>query len=843
MNLAWLLKMAWRDSRRNRGRLLLFISSIVVGIAALVAINSFGGNLQRDINSESKTLLGADLVLQSNFPVKDSILNLFDTLETAQSQSTSMASMVYFPAQQATRLAFVRGLEGDYPFYGKFSTSPSEAYRSFRSRKAALVDKTLMLSYNLEVGDSIKVGEIVLVIEGQINAVPGRAGISSAVAPLVVIPDKYLQQTGLVQLGSRVEYSYYFKLPPNINADTLARQHEVVLEEVGVRAETVEGRRQGIGRALGGMTTFLNLVGFIALLLGCIGVASAVHIYVKDKLKTVAILRCLGVSGRQAFYIYLIQIAVIGLIGAVLGAVLGSVLQILLPYVLDDFVPVERISTDISLVAIGQGILTGLSVALLFALLPLLGIRRTSPLRTLRASFDNDQQQSDPIRWVVYALIALFVVGFTFFQTGVSWESLFFPIGILIALLLLSAVAQVLIFMVRKFFPTQWSYVWRQSIANLYRPNNQTLTLVVAIGLGTFLIATLFFTQHLLLRQIAFSGGDQQPNMILFDIQNSQKDGVVQLVKNSGMPVLSEVPIITMRLESANGITKRMHLQDTLSERNDWVYNREWRVTYRDTLTASETVIEGEWVGTYNTGDTLFVSVGEGIMEDLDVELGDRLDFNVQGRVLETYIGSVREIDFTQVGTNFFVLFPRGVLERAPQFQVVVTRTDSVAQSARFQQALVQSYSNVSVVDLTQVLKTVDDVLTKVSFVIRFMALFSILTGVLVLISAVVLSKYQRIKESVLLRTIGASRRQILLINALEYLLLGLLAALTGIVLASIASWALAVFSFKVPFALNLLPATILTLGITTLTVTIGLLNSRGILNRPPLEVLRSEIG
>ncbi|MFK7934045.1 MAG: ABC transporter permease [Saprospiraceae bacterium] len=843
MHFTWLLKMAWRDSRRNRGRLLLFISSIVVGIAALVAINSFGENLQRDINSESKTLLGADLVLQSNFPVSDSIIQLFDTLQTEQSKSTSMVSMAYFPQQEATRLAIIRGLAGDYPFYGKFSTVPVEAYRTFRTDKKALVDKTLMLSYDLSVGDSVKVGEVTFQIEGQINSVPGRAGVSAAIAPLIFIPDQYLQQTGLVQTGSRIGYDYYFKFPAAVNADTLATRHETVLQEAGIRSETVEGRRQGVGEALGNMTTFLNLVGFIALLLGCIGVASAVHIYIKDKLKTVAILRCLGVSGKQAFYIYLIQIAVIGFIGALIGAALGSLLQILLPYVLDDFVPVEKISTDISLLAVGQGIITGLSIALLFALLPLLSIRRTSPLRTLRASFDNDQQQRDPLQWLVFGLIAVFIVGFTFFQTGISVQSLFFPIGILVALLLLTGVAQLMILGIKKFFPTQWSYVWRQSIANLYRPNNQTLTLVVSIGLGTFLIATLFFTQNLLLQQIEFSGGGEQPNMILFDIQNPQKEGVAQLVKNNGMSVISEVPIITMRLETVNGITQSEHLKDTLSERSDWIYNREYRVTYRDTLTESETIIEGEWMGEHKQGDTLFISVGESIMDNLDAKLGDRIDFNVQGRLLETYIGSVREIDFGRVQTNFFVLFPTGVLERAPQFQVIVTRTDSVEQSARFQQSLVQAYPNVSVIDLTQILKTVDDVLTKVSFVIRFMALFSILTGILVLISSVVLSKYQRIKESVLLRTIGASRSQILWINALEYLLLGLLAALTGISLALIASWALAVFSFQIPFSPNLLPALILTIAITGLTVLIGMFNSREVLNRPPLEVLRSEVG
>lgn len=840
---SWLLKMAWRDSRRNRGRLLLFVSSIVIGIAALVAINSFGENLQQDINSESKTLIGADLVLQSNAPVSDSILQLFDTLETETSKSTNFISMVLFPESGNTRLAFIRGLQGDYPYYGKFSTIPEHAYRSFRDGKKALVDKTLMLSYNLQAGDSIKIGEVTFEIEGQINSVPGRAGITSAIAPVVFIPAQYLEQTTLVQTGSRVEYDYYYKIPPAANPDTLREQYKTVLQEAGVRAETVEMRKEGIGQAFGDMTTFLNLVGFIALLLGCIGVASAVHIYIKDKLKTVAILRCLGVSGRQAFLIYLIQISVIGLIGAFLGALLGSLIQVLLPMVLSDFLPVENVSTNVSFWAVAQGIITGLGISILFALLPLLTIRKISPLRTLRASFDNDAAQRDPVRWLVYGLIAAFIIGFTFFQTGVSIQSLFFPIGILVALLILTGVAQLIIWAVRKFFPTRWSYIWRQSIANLYRPNNQTLILVVSIGLGTFLIATLFFTQDLLLQQVEMSGTGEQPNMILFDIQTPQKEAVASLASEKGLPVLQDVPVVTMRLESLDGINKIEHLKDSTREVSNWVYNREWRVTYRDTLISSETILEGQLQENYQKGDSIFISVGENIMDNLDAQLGTQLNFNVQGRIIETYIGSVRKVDFNRVQTNFFVVFPNGILERAPQFHVIVTRTDSIQQSAQFQQALVQQYPNVSVVDLTQILKTVDNVLSKISFVIRFMALFSILTGLLVLISSVVLSKYQRIKESVLLRTLGASRRQILWINALEYLLLGVLAALTGIVLALGASWALAVFSFKIPYTPNLLPALGLTAIITGLTVIIGLFNSRDVVARPPLEVLRQEVG
>ena len=294
--------------------------------------------------------------------------------------------------------------------------------------------------------------------------------------------------------------------------------------------------------------------------------------------------------------------------------------------------------------------------------------------------------------------------------------------------------------------------------------------------------------------------------MILFDIQTPQKDQVAQLAKVHDLPLIQQVPIVTMRLDNLEGITKPMRLIDSTSEVPRWIYNREYRITYRDTLIDSETITDGVWHGDKPDDGKIYISVAENIADDMQAEIGTKVGFNVQGTIIETEVSSIREVDFNRVQTNFMVVFPTGVLEKAPQFHVVITRTENEDQSALFQRELVSTFPNVSVVDLTQILRTVDDVLGKVSFVIQFMALFSILTGLLVLLSSVIISKYQRIKESVLLRTIGASRKQILRINALEYFLLGGLAALTGILLSVAASWALAVFQFKIPYQPNFLP-------------------------------------
>ncbi len=839
----FILKMAWRDSRRNRARLFLFISAITAGIAALTAVRSFSVNLTTDIDREAKTLLGADLLLGANQPATDSSLALFNLPGTERAQITNFVSMVRFASNGGTRLSQIRALEGNYPFFGQWKSEPADAWKTFRTDKKALIDHALALQFNVKAGDSIQVGNMTFLVEGELLSSPGRAGVASAIAPVVFIPAKWLDSTGLVQRGSRVDYQYFYKMPAGTDVDALVKPYEKRLETENLDWDTVASRKRSIGTAFGNFGTFLNLVGFIALLLGCIGVAGAVHIYIKDKLPTVAILRCLGASGRKAFYVYLVQVAGIGLLGALAGALLGSLIQKVLPWLVRDLLPIADVSTEFSPAAIAQGVLLGLSVAVLFALLPLSGILKTSPLRTLRASFDDPGTSSRGLRWGVYGLITAAIFGFTWWLIGAWREALFFMGGIAAAFFILYGIAQLLTFLLRRFFPKKWSYVWRQGIANLFRPENQTVLLVVTVGLGTMLLSTLFLIQNLILKQVEFSGSGNQPNMILFDIQAVDKDSVASLVSSKGMPLLQQVPVVTTRVETIDGRVKAQDEADSTNAMPQWVWDREYRVTFRDTLIDSEQIIEGAWEGRYTTpGQPVKISISDGLQKAMKAKIGTRIVFNIQGTPLECEVGSVRKVDFGRVQTNFLVLFPRGVLERAPQFHVIVSRVASAEQSAGFQSELVRRYPGVSAIDLTQILKSVDEVLRKVSFVIRFMALFSILTGLLVLISSIYQGKFARIRESVLLRTLGASRRQILWINAIEYFFLGALACLAGVGLSVAGAWALARFAFHIPFTPEWMPLIWTFLVITSITIIIGLLNSREVVRKPPLEVLRAEV-
>jgi putative ABC transport system permease protein len=731
-------------------------------------------------------------------------------------------------------------LEGDFPFYGKLETIPVTAEATFRDGgRKALVEKLLMAQFNAEVGDSIKVGNLTFVIEGELQKVPGQTGIAATVAPAVYIPMAYLQETGLVQYGSRLNYERYYQLPETVNPDELSKTYEEKWEEEKVDADSVEDRKRQTGRSFQNLSNFLSLVAFIALLLGCVGVASAVNVFVKEKLPSVAVLRCLGVSSWAAMRIYLVQIVLMGLAGAVLGAVLGTVLQFVLPTVFADFLPVE-VSVGISWQSIGFGLITGLLVSVLFALLPLLKIRKVSPMATLRPEENEISFAKDGLRWLVVAGILLFVFGFSFFLLSSWQQALGFTGFVVVAFLALWAVALGIMWLIRKFLPISLSYPLRQSLANLYRPNNQTVSLIATIGLGTAMISTLFFVQNQLLDEAKFADKDDQPNMLFFDIQTSQVDAVAERIEQKDLPIMQQVPIVTMALESINGLTKKGN--DTLPEaerRSRGLYNREFRVTYRDSLIASERLLEGTLRKVEQPGDSIFVSFDQGYASRTGIKMGDEVVFNVQGRPIKTYVGSFRDVKFNQVSTNFLVLFPDNVLNNAPKFHVIITKTKNDRQAADVQAEVVRDFPNVSVINLGTIVETLEEILGKISFVIQFMAFFSIITGILVLISSLIISKYQRMRESILLRTLGAGSGTVSTINTLEYFFLGTLASLSGILLSFLATWLLSRFVFELPFRGAYEEALIVYVGITALTILLGWLNGRKIIKMPPMEILR----
>jgi putative ABC transport system permease protein len=835
----WVWRMAWRDARHNLARLALFTASLMAGIAAVVALDSINQSLQEDIDRNAKELLGADLVVNANKAFEPDVLAMFDSTKLPQASEADMASMVLFLHNQQSRLIRLVGLEGDFPFYGKLVAQPEDAYARMKGGSFAMLDQSLASQYEVSTGDSLRIGKSTFVVSGVVTQLPGGGGILSTFTPSVYIARRDLDSTGLVQFGSRISYKQYFKTATDEEADKLAESMRPRLRQQGYGYDTVEERKREMGEAFASVYRFFSLLAFVALILGCIGVASSVHIYAREKRDEVAILRCLGSTGWQAFNIYFIQILILGVIGSIAGALAGLGIQQIIPLLAGDLLPRE-VSFGVSWVSVGRGVLLGTLVSVLFSMLPLTSVRFVPPLTVLRADFQSGRIFSK-LKVVAIVLIALFPMLFAAYLTR-SWLSgILFFVGLALALGLLALVAIGLLFAVKKLFPENASFAWRHSLANLFRPNNQTHMLMVAIGLGAFIIATLNIVEKSMLGQVEFTGRENQSNTILFDIQPYQRDGVVALMKEKKLPVNQLVPIITCRLSEVRGKSIESLQQDTTDKIPNWALTREYRVTYRDSLHVSEEMLKGKLQHKEAGQDSVWVTISEGMQESLEVSEGDSLVFDVQGVPVKARISGIRKVEWSKDPPNFIFVFPSGVLEQAPQVYVAATRVDDPVQANSFQQQLVMQFPNVSLIDLRLILSTINTLFDKLGLIVRFLALFSVITGLVVLAGAVINSKYVRMKENVLLRTLGASKKHIRAITLIEYGYLGLFSSLTGMALSLGGGWLLTTYFFEIAFSVDWLELLIVTASVVVLTMSIGWWNSRAIINTPPLQILRKE--
>ena len=545
---------------------------------------------------------------------------------------------------------------------------------------------------------------------------------------------------------------------------------------------------------------------------------------------------------------YLLQAAFVGLLGSLVGAALGAAVQVALPRILKGVLPVD-VAWSVSWPSVLGGVGVGVWVALVFSLLPLLAVRRVSPLGVLRRDYEGDEApRRDLARYAAAFALAASLAALAVIQAGRLAPGLGFATGVGVAVLALWLAAVLLVRGLRRFFPRRLPYVYRQGLANLYRPANQTLMVVLALGFGTFLLSTLVLVEHNLLRELRVDRGASRPNVVFFDVQPDQRDDVLARVRAEGPLTAPVVPIVPMRIQSLKGrpTSELLAIEDENERPGLWALRREYRSSYRDAPSASERLLEGawwragEWKG-HGLAGPVPIAVEAGLARELKVGIGDEIVWDVQGVSVPSRVAVLREVEWARFEPNFFVVFPEGPLDDAPRSDVLLARVEDAARRAELQRAVVEAHPNVSTLDLAQVQRAIEGVLDKVVLAIRFMALFSLAAGAVVLAGAVAASLYQRVREGALLRTLGARRSQLLRILLAEYAVLGALAGLTATLLSTAAGWALVLFVFDGTFALPGLGLLALLALVLVLTVVVGLAGSTEVWRRPPLEVLRAE--
>ncbi|HKY97943.1 MAG TPA: FtsX-like permease family protein [Gemmatimonadaceae bacterium] len=885
-SLRQLAALTWRESRSARRRLLLYMSAISLGVAALVAIDSFAGNVTRSIREQSRSLLGGDISFTSRRPLTKEQQAILDTVQTRwQSQ---FARVVSFPSMGLvqrtgkTRLVQVKAVSSNFPFYGEITTTPANRWGLQNSGPIALVDPSLLVALSARIGDTLSIGAMKFTIGAALKDVPGTPGVAEIIGPRVFIAEKYLPETQLLVFGSTAEYAVLAKLPGTADPRKVVAGVRRSLDRQQLRAVTVMQNQQNATAAIDQLSKFIGIVGLVALLLGGVGVASGVRAFVARKIDTVAIFRCLGASSEQVLLMYVAQAAAMGVIGAIVGAAIGVAVQLGLTSVSRDFLPVD-VKVTLEPAAIVTGIIIGGWIALIFALRPLLALRNVSPLQTLRRDADSEvlkMKWTDFPRVAVNIALVASVVLIAILRASDVKEGIGFSVATLAVIAVLTASALLLSFVARKGLRTGWPYVVRQGVANLYRPANQTRSVILSLGFGAFLVTTIYLVQSNLLERFEINASASSANLVFFDIQDDQVNGVDSMVRSSGN-ILQSAPIVTMRITrindrpaeqiiaesrarrssdsmtlkkggaAADSIRKRRAAEAEARKRGTpqgqsgragWALSREYRSTYRDTLTSGEKLVSGKWFSQAaidGNSDTTEMSLEKDVADELRVKLGDIVTWNVQGVEIPARVTSLREVTWTRFEPNFFAVFPSAALKAAPKQHVLLANVPGANTIAVLQRDIVTRYPNVSSIDLTLIKETVQRIVSKVSAAMRFMALFSLAMGIPVLFSAVAATRRDRIREGVLLKTLGASRGQIIRILLAEYTLLGLLGSLTGLLLAIGGGWAVTHYVFEASYSPALLPALAIAGLMLFLTVSIGLLAGRDVFKETPMSALR----
>lgn len=854
--LRFALRLAWRETRAGWREFLAFLACVGLGVAALSSVATLAANLDRTLAREAKALLGGDIEVRSTRPFDEAVEAELARLRSEGADVVRVRELVGMardPRTGRTLLVEVKAASPAYPLYGRLETSPPlppgrgpAPVERLRASRGALVGSEVLARLGLGIGDRLALGGAELEIRGVVSSEPDRPASLVSLGPRVLLAGEDLDRTGLVRLGSRVRHRALVRLSgslrPRDARDALAR----ATEDAAVRVVTFDEAQPGLRRFFTQATTYLGLVGLVSLLVGGIGVAASVTTFLRRRVPTLAILKCVGADSRALITAYLVQTQALGILGSAAGVLLGVAAEPLLVTMLRGVLPFDLAARPDPWV-LGRAMAMGVGTTLLCALLPLLRIRAVRPSVILRSEVAPALPRA-PRTWLAAAPIAAGLVALALWQAGSLKVGAIFVGAAAGALVGLAALGWALAPLSRglarlgrvRALGTR-GLPWRYGVANLRRPGGQTGVVVIALGAGVMLLTAVALLEQSLVREIDHEQRREAPSFFFIDVQPDQRDRFRAVVAETGGTAPRLTPVVRARLSAIDGApVTRETVERRGRDERAWYFTREYVLTFAGEPPATSAIVRGRWWTGAEAAERPRVSVEEEAARALAVDVGSRLTLDVQGAPVEAEVMSLRKVDWQSLSTNFFMILSPGALDGAPTTWVATARVPAAAEAA-IQDAVVRAFPNVTAIPVRDVLERLASVLDRLARAIRAVAAFSILSGLTVMIGALTASRYQRLYESVILRTMGASRATVARTFAVEYGCLGAAAGIGGSVLAALLAWIVLRFVLAVPWTFEPRTLAVGVVATTGLAVAVGFLATFRLLGAKPLAVLRQE--
>ena len=848
--MSFVLRMAVRETRASWRRLLFFFVCIAVGVAAIVALRSIIQSVRAVFGTEAKSLIAADVLISTNrdwTPEARATIDrrLSEYGATAQTETVETPTMVRSAdrSRNVARMSELRAVGPEFPLYGRLTLQGGAPYHhSLLKGQGVLVRPELLTALNVAVGDQVLIGQVPFTIRGVIVDEPGRRVGDFSLGPRVLIDTADLQATGLLTFGSRARHVLLVKMPES-GIDRLVKTLQSDFKEAFVNARSFRSSDDEIGRNFDRAENYLSLVGLVIVILGGIAVSSVTRVFVLQKMHAIAVLKCLGSTSIQIMAIYMLQVMVLGFAGSVLGVGLARVAIAAIPY----YVTMPAATTSllaevhygITWSAALQGIGIGVLVSLLFSVVPLLRVRTVKPSLLLR----DESAASAGTDWTRIAALVLVSAGLI---AVTAWQASSLTVGLIVCAgfsalaIVLMLAGRLLVYVVAPLANTS-SFPLRHAVLHLSRPGNQTRVILLAVGLGAFFIVGVRTLQSSLLAEFSTEMTANAPDMFLMDVQRGQAAGVTSFLQDPahGAGSFRLIPVLRARVTGVEGRETQLESFEDVRARGSLA--REYTITYRDRLEPNEELAEGRfWSGPSTEPE---VSIEQGIHERFQINMGDTVRFDILGRRLDAKVTSIRRVDWRDSRNGgFMFVFRPGVLDDAPQMFISPLKgPGTTAARAKFQSDLVAQFPNVSVIDFREILLTIQDVMSKVTLAISVVGGLVLFSGALILVGAVAMTKFQRVYEAAVFKTLGATTRTIARMLLFEYGVLGFLSGAVGSLGAVALSWGVSRYALDIPWRFFWMEHLGGVVATSVLVAAIGVLSSLDVLREKPLLTLRAE--